>query len=322
MVEALLGVAEDGDLSGVVMHRATPDEDEPDRPLRACVTLVDSEAAKFMAGEEEAVRAASEHRTSEEDGPASGAGAGGPGAYVQQGVSGPSTEEPQSIVAGGGPGRFLPTHAGLLARMPEILTLLTEEKQLGPDPNAADEALSRIFRTVWRWGEVGTPVPYMGQVPVQDKPDAGQLVPVNHLGHSATGQASTAAASDWIDTDGDGDSQPARLGIMICGASESSSSSEWVLWSDGTTFLHDISEKGLVAAMPPRLRPMLQWRRAVEAKRDAGLVFKAASEGRPLELGKRVRLGKLAGGLTSMGTIEVLPGSKVERAVESLVTGQ
>ena len=34
----------------------------------------------------------------------------------------------------------------------------------------------------------------------------------------------------------------------------------------------------------------------MEAHRDAALVFKAASEGRPLELAKRLRLGKLAGG--------------------------
>ena len=43
------------------------------------------------------------------------------------------------------------------------------------------------------------------------------------------------------------------------------------------------------------------WRRGVEAKRDAGMVFQAASEGRPLELGKRLRLGKLAGGLDILG---------------------
>ena len=51
------------------------------------------------------------------------------------------------------------------------------------------------------------------------------------------------------------------------------------------------------AFITPRVRGVLFWRRAVEAKRDAGMVFKAASEGRPMELARRLRLGKLAGGL-------------------------
>lgn len=42
---------------------------------------------------------------------------------------------------------------------------------------------------------------------------------------------------------------------------------------------------------------MVQFRRAVEAHRDARLVWQAASEGRPMELAKRLRLGKLAGGM-------------------------
>jgi len=45
---------------------------------------------------------------------------------------------------------------------------------------------------------------------------------------------------------------------------------------------------------------MLRFRRAHEAHRDARLVFKAATEGRPLELQRRLVLGKLAGGLASV----------------------
>ena len=41
---------------------------------------------------------------------------------------------------------------------------------------------------------------------------------------------------------------------------------------------------------------MLQLRRAHEAHRDARLVFTAAAEGQPLELQRRLVLGKLAGG--------------------------
>jgi len=46
---------------------------------------------------------------------------------------------------------------------------------------------------------------------------------------------------------------------------------------------------------------MLRFRRAYEAHRDARLVFRAASEGRPLELQRRLVLGKLAGGLDIVG---------------------
>jgi len=46
---------------------------------------------------------------------------------------------------------------------------------------------------------------------------------------------------------------------------------------------------------------MLQLRRAHEAHRDARLVFRAAAEGRPLELQRRLVLGKLAGGLDILG---------------------
>ena len=37
------------------------------------------------------------------------------------------------------------------------------------------------------------------------------------------------------------------------------------------------------------------------AKRDANMVFQAASEGRHMELARRLRLGKLAGGLDITG---------------------
>jgi len=40
----------------------------------------------------------------------------------------------------------------------------------------------------------------------------------------------------------------------------------------------------------------MEFRRAHEAHRDARLVFRAAAEGRSLELQKRLALGKLAGG--------------------------
>ena len=57
------------------------------------------------------------------------------------------------------------------------------------------------------------------------------------------------------------------------------------------------------------------WRRGVEAKRDAGMVFRAAKDGRPLELGKRLRLGKLAGALDRKGVVTV---DGHEREVSSL----
>ena len=42
---------------------------------------------------------------------------------------------------------------------------------------------------------------------------------------------------------------------------------------------------------------ILRFRRAHEAHRDARLVFRAAANGRPLELQRRLVLGRLAGGL-------------------------
>jgi len=46
---------------------------------------------------------------------------------------------------------------------------------------------------------------------------------------------------------------------------------------------------------------MLHLKRAHEAHRDARLVFRAAAEGRPLELQRRLVLGRLAGGLDQFG---------------------
>jgi len=48
---------------------------------------------------------------------------------------------------------------------------------------------------------------------------------------------------------------------------------------------------------------MVLFRRAHEAHRDARLVFRAASEGRSLELQRRLVLGKLAGGQERLGEV-------------------
>ena len=49
---------------------------------------------------------------------------------------------------------------------------------------------------------------------------------------------------------------------------------------------------------------ILRFIRAHEAHRDARLVFRAAAEGRPLELQRRLVLGKLAGGLGILGEVD------------------
>ena len=49
---------------------------------------------------------------------------------------------------------------------------------------------------------------------------------------------------------------------------------------------------------------MLRLRRAHGAHRDARLVFRAAAEGRPLELQRRLVLGKLACGLDILGEVD------------------
>ena len=53
-----------------------------------------------------------------------------------------------------------------------------------------------------------------------------------------------------------------------------------------------------------RRRRLVRWRRAAAARRDAARMFRAAAEGRPLELAKRMRLGVLAGGLELKGEVE------------------
>ena len=58
-----------------------------------------------------------------------------------------------------------------------------------------------------------------------------------------------------------------------------------------------------IQSFVPRGRVLAAWRQAADAQRDAVLVFNAAAHGRPLELGKRLRLGKLAGGLERKGRV-------------------
>ena len=69
--------------------------------------------------------------------------------------------------------------------------------------------------------------------------------------------------------------------------------------TDAATELRRVASRG-----PYRLRrplAIVRLRRAHEAHRDARLVFRAAAEGRPLELQRRLVLGKLAGGLDRLG---------------------
>ena len=48
------------------------------------------------------------------------------------------------------------------------------------------------------------------------------------------------------------------------------------------------------------------------------MVFKAASEGRPMELARRLRLGKLAGGMNAQGTVKLYDGTfKIMSAVDA-----
>ena len=53
---------------------------------------------------------------------------------------------------------------------------------------------------------------------------------------------------------------------------------------------------------------LLQWRNGTCAWRDRDLAFRAARDGRPLELGKRLRLGRLAGALGMRGAIPAQSG--------------
>jgi len=57
-------------------------------------------------------------------------------------------------------------------------------------------------------------------------------------------------------------------------------------------------------AMMQKVGAMLRFRRAHEAHRDARLVFRAAAEGRPLELQRRLVLGKLAGGQERLSEVD------------------
>lgn len=66
---------------------------------------------------------------------------------------------------------------------------------------------------------------------------------------------------------------------------------------------------------------LLRWRRAVEVKRDSELIFRSARDGRPLELGKRLRLGKLGGGLWKKGLVEVGGVTKEVSAMEAACMG-
>ena len=59
---------------------------------------------------------------------------------------------------------------------------------------------------------------------------------------------------------------------------------------------------------------MLRCRRAHEAHRDARLVFRAAAEGRPLELQRRLVLGKLAGGLDILGEVDGMKMTPLDAA--------
>jgi len=59
---------------------------------------------------------------------------------------------------------------------------------------------------------------------------------------------------------------------------------------------------------------LVRFRRAYEAHRDARLVFKAAAEGRPLELQRRLVLGKLAGGRDILGDIHGVIMTPLEAA--------
>lgn len=54
---------------------------------------------------------------------------------------------------------------------------------------------------------------------------------------------------------------------------------------------------------------LVKARQSAEAKRDASLIFAAASEGRPLELARRLRLGHLANGITMQGVITAEDGT-------------
>lgn len=53
----------------------------------------------------------------------------------------------------------------------------------------------------------------------------------------------------------------------------------------------------------------MRWRWAHQAKVDSKLMFIAAAHGRPMELGKRMIRGKLAGGLTARRPLDTAEGA-------------
>ena len=59
---------------------------------------------------------------------------------------------------------------------------------------------------------------------------------------------------------------------------------------------------------------MMRFRRTHEAHRDARLVFRAAEAGQPLELQRRLVLGKLAGGRDKPGDIHGVIMTPLEAA--------
>lgn len=65
---------------------------------------------------------------------------------------------------------------------------------------------------------------------------------------------------------------------------------------------------------------MAEWWHCVRANEDASLVFGSARDGRPMELAKRLRLGKLAGGLEIKGTIDVVSGGHESVQVVDAIT--
>jgi len=82
---------------------------------------------------------------------------------------------------------------------------------------------------------------------------------------------------------------------------------------DSIDMSHHVNIKAILRRAPELRRDALaryargvvvRFRRAHEAHRDARLVFRAAAEGRPLELQKRLVLGKLAGGREWQGELD------------------
>ena len=60
---------------------------------------------------------------------------------------------------------------------------------------------------------------------------------------------------------------------------------------------------------------MVRHRHTAQAHRDAGLVYRAAAEGRPMELAKRLKLGVLAGAADS----QVGLGGSMQSALKAAV---